>query len=584
MMISDILRSFDNPNKKDFLEYDIAAALLSFAPQGKTSDDEELRAEIIAFDLHENRQDQESGWGTYYGFEVRENQDGTSIAPPSINLITPNMVNYWKKRSNETINPILKSRYSGLVWDFSKDVGITPDHQIARLHIKALVEVANGGFYKDDPFTFIKLNRALTLAISLIDNELMIKVKDAILAFEERHAVDVMRGSWGYAFDLLMGNKKASLTKSEEEKIICDLENRLRRLITSDTEKHESVLRAAEEAAKRLAVYYRKKQRCEDVRRVILEIGNAYDKIITGKPALQICQWLARIQKLYLEFNLKEESDEILIRLRESGRKITFEVVSLPYRYDVSVKMEESINFMTDGDPEDVIFKIARAYIPEKDQIKDAVFKYSKKFPLHSLFSKIDYDDKGRMTSEIGSFADDPEGHTVKAMCLILQTSASFLRKIISEAINKRCLNTFETLSFIMATPVIDKKRTEIIKKGLEAYFKGDYLVFMHLSIPQIEEAIRNTVEISRGVVLRNSRSGGGYDLKILDEILRGDVVKKYLGEDFAYYFRVLFTDQRGWNLRNFVCHGLKDPDFFNPHTADRVFHALICLGLIQKI
>ncbi|MGB0789569.1 MAG: DUF4209 domain-containing protein, partial [Marinirhabdus sp.] len=40
------------------------------------------------------------------------------------------------------------------------------------------------------------------------------------------------------------------------------------------------------------------------------------------------------------------------------------------------------------------------------------------------------------------------------------------------------------------------------------------------------------------------------FQLKTFDDILRDEIVKQVLGEDIQIYLRVLFTDQRGWNLR----------------------------------
>ena len=83
------------------------------------------------------------------------------------------------------------------------------------------------------------------------------------------------------------------------------------------------------------------------------------------------------------------------------------------------------------------------------------------------------------------------------------------------------------------------------------------------------------------GNVLKQAR-GGSFHLRTFDEILRDEIIIEALGEDFADYFRILFTDQRGWNVRNNVCHGLKEPSMFNSQIADRLLHALLCLGLIQ--
>ena len=47
-------------------------------------------------------------------------------------------------------------------------------------------------------------------------------------------------------------------------------------------------------------------------------------------------------------------------------------------------------------------------------------------------------------------------------------------------------------------------------------------------------------------------------------------------------YLKILFTDNRGWNLRNDVCHGMIEPELFTKQSADRVLHALLSLGLVR--
>src|SRR5690606_12004382 len=110
----------------------------------------------------------------------------------------------------------------------------------------------------------------------------------------------------------------------------------------------------------------------------------------------------------------------------------------------------------------------------------------------------------------------------------------------------------------------------------------GSYINSVHLLIPQIEDAIRNLVEISGGSILKPSKNGG-FNYKTLDELLREKVVIDALGDDVTLYFRVLLTDQRGWNLRNEVCHGIPPTNVFSAHVADRIIHVLLYLALLRE-
>ena len=89
-------------------------------------------------------------------------------------------------------------------------------------------------------------------------------------------------------------------------------------------------------------------------------------------------------------------------------------------------------------------------------------------------------------------------------------------------------------------------------------------------------------MESSGGAVLKKNRQGG-LQLLTFDALLRSEQVLQCSGKDITFYFRVLLTDQRGWNLRNDVCHGISTSNRFNAITADRVMHVLLCLSRARE-
>lgn len=423
----------------------------------------------------------------------------------------------------------------------------------------------------------------MALSIGLNDRNLISQAKNAILAFEDKNSIDDKPGLWGYSYDLLVDNKKVGLTPDEERAIIEELENKLNRLTASDSNEQKIDPWAAEAAAERLATYYRKKQKSEEVKRVLLKIGAALDKIIAGANPMQASSWLERLHKLYLNFNLHEEAEAVLLRIRELGPQVASELKPFSHSFELPRKeMDDYIAAMTEGDLKEVILRIANQYIPNKEKAKEQIFDLSKNSPFIFLITQQIQDDKGRVVATVGSLETDIEGHIVRRISENLAFSAMFLRLVMYELVNNKGLNKTHILAFIKKTPIINNDRFVIIERALDAYFQNDFLVFIHLIIPQIEEAIRNIVEYAGGNVLKPSRSGG-YHLRTFDEILRDEIIKDSLGEDFADYFRILFTDQRGWNLRNNVCHGMAAPNKFNQQSADRILHSLICLGLIEK-
>jgi hypothetical protein len=80
-------------------------------------------AEVMAFNFAENCQENEIGWGTYFGPKmVFNNQDGPMTEFPSIKKVTREIIAYWERRAKETQRPVLKARYANLVWDFSRPI------------------------------------------------------------------------------------------------------------------------------------------------------------------------------------------------------------------------------------------------------------------------------------------------------------------------------------------------------------------------------------------------------------------------------------------------------------------------------
>ena len=191
------------------------------------------------------------------------------------------------------------------------------------------------------------------------------------------------------------------------------------------------------------------------------------------------------------------------------------------------------------------------------------------------------FDYKGRPNSVVGNIEYDLEGNLVLHISKSLNINALFIRAVIKENINNGFFSKENIMHFIQDCPLIEIDRKAIISKGVDAYLNEDYLTMLHLLIPQIENAVRNIVEKSGRSSLKRQKNNNGFQLMTFDDLLIDEAVLN-IGADFAYYLRILFTNQKGWNLRNLICHGISQTSLFNSMTADRVFHALLCIGAIK--
>lgn len=561
-------------------EYDIASELDRILREKGSNVSMELRAESMAFNFMEDYGNKDTGWGTYFGPIVCWSEDGISREFPSIKLLTKEIIDYWNTRIKETNNPILKARYSGLIWDFSQPVlGEPRNHEIGFEYVNSLIETVEQRICQHKIELITKIKRAMQVAVSLKATELIERAKLVTIELENDIAENDKPGLWGFSFDLLVGNKKINLTQEEEESIIKVLELRFDEFTSEEQLNPWN----AEASVKRLVNYYRKKRNDEEVKRLIIRLGKAYEDKEKDGNAIQVSSWLQNMHKIYMDYGLTNEANAILVKLRELGPKINEELKPISSSFEIPKdELEDFINFIVKGDTNQILHNLIQHFIPKKDEVKKIMLELAKTTPLMFLIPKSIQDCKGRVVATIGSLEDDIDGNLIQYLSQSLSSQAILLRHVFDKITNENILTVADFIDFIKDSPVFEASRLTIIKEGIQAYFNRDLVVSIHLLIPQIEEAVRNLIQLSKGVVFKKNRDDV-FQLKTFDGLLRDEIIKQVLGEDIQIYLRVLFTDQRGWNLRNNVCHGMSDLDSFSFQSAERILHVIIILGAIIK-
>jgi hypothetical protein len=535
--------------------------------------------ENMSFDFTEQYPDEKSGWGTYFGpLFVLPNEEGKMVEYPSIQRITPEIISYWEKRAKESTHPIFKARYSNLVWDFSEKItGKKPHYSIAQIYIDSIIEIAEKDLHKYSVDVIKKLERALSLALSINDKERINRLIETIISYERKIGEDDKPGTWGFSYEFLIKNKKVPISDDKKRAILTDLEKRFNRLLKGNNHW------ATQRAALLLVDYYSKIGKKEKVKEIILKYGELIQRQAEKASPLVASAWLDQLYHLYLQYGMKDEADKISNKIRELWRKAKDELKEIKVPIEIPKnEVEKYINWLTDGDLKTVLQKIAVNYIPKKDEIIKQLQDLSKRAPISFLFTHKIIDIEGRPVATVGPLEEDIDGHIVLQISQNMQISSIFLREALNTLIDKFKLTTEKIIDYLYESPIFDERRKGFLINGIEAYLKGDYVVSLHILIPQIEAIIRNLSEKVGVPILKPSRTGGFF-YRTLDELLREKGIIKVLSEDMCLYFRVLLTDPRGWNLRNEVCHGISGPELFNQISADRIFHALLCLALVKK-
>ena len=585
MTIPEILSEFDIEGKRfDFLVY---------ASQYRSCDDAEKSttaylAEVMASELTEDyTSDNDAFNGKFYfgpHLVFQDNNTGEFIESPDRKLITPEIISYWEIRINDAKNCILKARYSGLVWDFKSFVtGEKCDIEIARMYIRSLICIIDNDYLSHPILGVKQAERAIKLSKKLSQADLLDEAKLALRNLISRHGKGNAVGIWGSAYRISTECPN-SYTSEEQKALIADLETRFIQIYNmpaSGEKKRDPWLLM--DLADILSGYY-KKCSPDKIEDLFEKVEESFDAIISDMAKLQLVGNYSQLYKLLVKYGLQDKAAKLSIKIAKFGEGIQDEMAEFKQEFTISKEdMDSCVNsILHEEDVENSLGCFTYSFIPKKEREKESLEHIVKGAPFLHMIPQSIFDEKGRVKAIVGGIETDLEGNLVVHISMSMKFNAIFINAVIEEGKQRGIFTIENILSFITKSPSINTDRIPIITRGLEAYFNQDYLVSTHLLIPQLEEAIRNILEIGNIPTLKPNKSGKGFQLRILDEMLRDPIAVQLLTDDFANYLRILLTDNRGWNLRNDICHGIASPDLFNKMTADRIIHALLCFGVFR--
>ena len=596
-----ILNEFTEPDFliEDKIGWKINSFIKEKVGRGHLPPNSPLLYEQTAFSLIETWQPDKStpGWeGLHYEpiLSYVNSKTGKLISDPDIKDITPKMINYWEKRSDEVKNPILQYRYAGLVWDFSPKIKHKkPNITLAQRFIDSAIQQAK----QDKKSSHIqqKLERALRLAVYLKQTDRILYLRDTLIKYEKTHSEDEKLGTWGYSFDLLIGDKKLSqkipLEKEQEQHIIKELERRLKvffKNLKTFNPNHVECIFHIEHIITKLAPYYKSKNDTKNMHRVLITYRDAF--LFGPLPVIGGDSLLRKVEQILRQYGLAEETKNLEHRIRDLQKESVKELkpMSVTVPRPRTQIQKEYISKLDKRNLPEALMIISTNSIPDKTQAKETVLEVSKKHPLSFLFSQNIVDHTGRKVTEVGSLKDDLEGHIVQQISNAISDNQIFIEMGLSHLQKNKALNADTLSEHLFKSPVFLAEHHKIIKNGLTAFFDENYIVSCSLLIPQIESAIRCLISAYGGQIYQpaGSNKEKGFELRPLGALIRDKIFTKVFSshnKNVPYYFQVLLTDNRGWNLRNMICHGHFPSTNFNRNVAGCIIHALLILSLIKN-
>lgn len=557
-------------------EQTIGHEILALTPDPSNATNLE-KAELFAFQFVENyRNIGGAGIAFFKPHRSRSLPDGTEQVYPDIREVTTEMMDYWQYRAEISKHPVIKARYAGLVYEFGQQVrGQKTVHAISRMFARALMESVNEELINVFLYKVGKLQKAISVASLLNDSDLMEEIKNSILLLESSVPITETKNFWSFSFDLLLTGRKKIISEAEENTLIDRLQQRFIYFLTSDAE-------AAFEAAIRLCSYYHAKKERDKVFDVLEQLEGALRKTFEDQPVFQKVRTLERLHMLYGQYGQSKKVGQLLVEIRTISREADREMKSVSGSATVSQSdIDDMVNKILNFEGHQLFITLAVQSSLNLETIKSAVEMSVQQNGFYSALSKDLLDAKGRKIGVIPPYREGALPYMIRQAEFFIKYNAMFFRMIINEGIKRDLVTSPELMKYIRLSNAFEKPNLSIVERAIDYYLTGDYVAFISVIIPQIEEAVRNLLEKEGGNILVKKEDM--YMLKNLDQLLNDPIVVTKLSEPNCFHFKTLLSERTGMNLRNDLAHGYMPPDKFNEQNADALLAALL-IFVLQSI
>jgi len=211
--------------------------------------------------------------------------------------------------------------------------------------------------------------------------------------------------------------------------------------------------------------------------------------------------------------------------------------------------------------------------------------------PLQSMIPKVHFTESGYVDSRTpAAFSDDPrdvEAATIAGMLerlTMLQSlhAAGVVEPACAQIMSEHSVTVNDLVPIVVNNPLIPQGREMIYARGLLAGLQGDYLIAVHLLIPQIENTLRHVLH-SSGVNVVAIDPHGIQRPMGMETILLKPELAKIFGEDLVFDLRGLLVEPLGRKLRAGMAHGLLDNNQFFTHGASYLWWLTLRLCFLPQ-
>jgi hypothetical protein len=517
--------------------------------------------------------EENSEWETYFGpWYMGQKPDGTTVHDPDLNTLSSASVDAWIVRAETVRNPLLKSRYADVIWDLKRK--LTPDrrrpYRFAQMAADAYLEFASSNADINSVFL---LQRAISLAQQINDRIRTLKIVDQMIELAEGATLE-QPGIWIVAFD--HGFDKIHVTPTQHEKIVSQLEDRLASAATA-----KDGFRA-EIASSRLAKVYRARGDRDNLVRVVRTAGEVYFQMAESVNSSLAIGWLQPVIEKYQQDGLRADADRLRVYTEKRARTVRDEMKHQSYELNIDrQEVEDYLDTLIQGDnAHEALFRVVQRTLPVISETRRRMKEAAETFIAHRLIPTVLVGEHGFPVAALGSYEEDEDGRLINDLAKELGMMPFFFLRGYQKIKEKFGVSTDELVRSIGDSLLFKPDRLEFFVKGFAAYEAEDYIAAIHILVPQVENLLRGLLELLDAPITKTV--DGFTELKNLNEVLRDDRLKEGLDEQWWLVFKAIFSDKRGFNLRNEMAHGIAPVDAFNNVTAGLVLQSIVLLSAVR--
>lgn len=554
-------------------------------------------AELAAWHFSRFEDGDDGSWGLYWGpMATRVMEDGSRMHAPDLIELDDDVLSHWIHRANSAKNAAIGARYADLAWTIgsylrrpeekrgecpSPQTAVDIPYSLALNAIDHYLAAIELGLAQDECIAWSYLSRAVELAVLLSNKEKINQARSALFAYHAKCSGLGERFMW-WRLDQIVARfgKRLALSQVELDTLMDGLRKTLDD--SSDPTKETFDPHAAGAAADRIVE--RLGNNKSEVQSIIKQAGIAFEKAAETARGLVATSWLEDLVPRYRKVGLEADAVRVerAVKARSAEAKSEMKRISVPI--DIS---QEELNTYADkvagSSMEQGLSGVVIAALAREDNIRKMVEEASTMAPLMSRIAVTIINDDGFTDAVIGSVEDDKGGRCIKQAADNFNLLAPLLNMLFQCVKDKHGITLDGLVSHIMKSPFFPASREKMLRFGLEAWLNDDPETAIHFLVPQVEAACRDLIEAA-GVSVRkaNHPNIGGSRVIGLGDVLVSSVFKEGNIKDAGFHLRALYTDPRGFNLRNKLCHGLATESILGRGVANLVVHSILMLADIR--